>query len=126
MEASTAVNLMTKADIPFRILPPAREGYGLQMIVKTDDLDDARDLLHTKMGLFPLAEESDPFDELTGWEPVGSFERAEALAVARTLGENGFSFVWDDPAEVESGDDQNVTISVKTDRVKKALKLVDA
>ncbi|MES2394177.1 MAG: hypothetical protein V4555_21270 [Acidobacteriota bacterium] len=131
LQARAAVGAMVDGEIAYRIIERPSEGPygrpgGLLMVVKAEDVVEAQTLLRAKIGLFPLPEGDDAFEELVGWEPVGEFAKEDGLVVARALADNGFSYIWDDYEEGSVGPDPNVQISVRAERVKKALKVVEA
>ena len=133
LEASKCLGLLEDAGIACRMVHPRQAGTamrhgqstGLQLVVRGVDAERARKVLRAGAGLFPAAEFEDPYAAHSGWEVLGIFERADALVVAQTLGQNGFSFAWEDGMEDLGSEVSHISMSVKSARAKKAMALVE-
>jgi hypothetical protein len=111
--ATEALRLLDETEFEHRMvnwdeLSPRTEPGGpplrLGLVVRRQNLAEAKQLLQEKMNLFPQAEGTDAFD-LAGLMSVGIFERADALLVAHALGSAGVSYVWTD------GDDVHIEVN---------------
>jgi hypothetical protein len=124
-----ALTLLTEAGIEQRVLnwnevDPAnaskRSPATLGLIVWREDLEQATEILHEKLGLFPEPESDETFEYVLGFVPIGTFSRVDAQRIAGALAEGGFSYVWDDETEDSNRSSRSVSISVKGTREVKA------
>lgn len=133
-QMSSATKALEEAGVEYRVLDPSlTEAYrrqdgrsmGLQMVVAKADLERAKSVLRKAVGLFPLPEVEGDEHAVDGYAVVGVFDREDALLVAKTLGEQGFSFLWEDWMEKADAEETGVSISVKSARQDEAVEVVE-
>jgi hypothetical protein len=135
-DARSAMDALTSAEIEHRMVDRSvmvsggltpRPDARFLLVVFADDQSKAEAVLRQRMGMFQPQEVvgEDPFADLLGFVPLANGSREGGLKLARTLGEAGYSYVWDDSLDGEfEGTRSHVAISVKRTQYKKVMKLL--
>ena len=138
-QASEAIRILKGAGISHRMIdwnavdPPEASAFRVSLrmglVVERKDAARAKAVLQSGMGLFPPAETGDPIAGLQGMFPMGQFSLADALEVARALGQARISYFWLDQdrsvADKEAGEDF-VEIQVAGTELDRAQELAEA
>jgi hypothetical protein len=137
-EAREAMRHMNEAGIAHRMLDwhgvePEREksynGVDLGLVVQRVDGRRAVQVLKEEMGLFPGPEVlgGDEGGDEGGLVVLSMFDRQEALAAARALGEVGMTYLWRDGRDETAGlpDAETIAIEVRAEDLDRAGKLVE-
>ena len=135
-QAREAIRTLTEAGIEHRMLDwhvvhpemtPYQNGLDLGLVVAQADLQSTLGVLKEQLGLFPGAEGEDAPEDGDSMAVLSMYERGEALAAARALGEAKMSFLWRDGSEHGSDlpDEETVAIEVNSADVERATQVVE-
>jgi hypothetical protein len=135
-QAREAIRTLTEAGIEHRMLdwhgvhpemPVSQTGLDLGLVVARGDAQRTNEVLKEELGLFPDAEGDDAPEDGESMTVLSMYERADALVVARALGEAKMSYLWRDGSEQgsELPDAETVAIEVNAADVERAAQLVE-
>jgi hypothetical protein len=130
-QAREAIRTLTEAGIEHRMLdwhvvhperPPHPMGLDLGLVVARADVQRTNEILKEELGLFPEPEGDDAPEDGESMVVLSMYERADALVVARALGEAKMSYIWRDGSEQgsELPDEETVAIEVNSADVERA------
>jgi len=108
-------------------MTPYPNGLDLGLVVARADAQQTAEVLKEKLGLFPGPEGGDAPADGDSMDVLSMYERADALVVARALGEAKMSFLWRDGSEHGSDlpDAETVAIEVNTGDLERAAQVVE-
>ena len=135
-EAREAIRVLTEAGIEHTMMDwhvvhpemtPYPNGLDLGLVVARADAQQTAEVLKEKLGLFPGPEGGDAPADGDSMDVLSMYERADALVVARALGEAKMSFLWRDGSEHGSDmpDAETVAIEVNTGDLERAAQVVE-
>jgi hypothetical protein len=135
-QAREAIRTLTEAGIEHRMLdwhvvqperPVSQTGLDLGLVVARGDAQRTNEILKEELGLFPDAEGDDAPEDGESMTVLSMYERADALVVARALGEAKMSYLWRDGSEQgsELPDAETVAIQVNSADVERAAQVVE-
>jgi hypothetical protein len=135
-QAREAIRTLTEAGIEHRMLDwhgvhpemtVSQTGLDLGLVVARADAQRTNEVLKEELGLFPDAEGDDAPEDGESRTVLSMYERADALVVARALGEAKMSYLWRDGSEQgsELPDAETVAIEVNAADVERAAQVVE-
>jgi hypothetical protein len=135
-EAREALRVLTEAGVEHRMLDwhvvqpemtVSQTGLDLGLVVARRDLQNTTDVLKAKLGLVALREQGDGVEDGDSMVVLSMYERGEALAAARALGEAKMSYLWRDGSEQGSDlpDGETVAIEVNSEDLERAAQVVE-